>query len=754
MTTTSRADRATTLHEITSTAAPVPGKVIDEITTTLTDLGKWITLAQSNEHTTLAQWDGQSADGRKWDKNYGRAVAPWDGSADTRVRLADASIDELVMLQMMAFFTGHLATTATEAHDVDAAGRVQTLLNYEIRQRMRGELWRELNFALNWKEGYGHAILHVGWHRDWSTGKEVLRVEDLAVMLAEQMSAETGAEPDAMIVELSAGQVEVMLADDSAAALALIQARYPSLPEARARRVLKQLRDEGLAEFRVPVEIPGRPRATALMPGFDVFYPTWCDDITRAPWVAMVETLSEPELRAKVRTEGWDEEFVERLLKLGPVPVVDMASLTSGAHAEASATAQRLFASDASLRFTARIDEMKASFQVLRVQVKGVDEDGVPALHEVVLHPQLSDGKNGVVAVNRLLDYYHEGGCFVDLRREYKTRALWESRGVPELAETPQHEVKALRDARLNRNEMATNPPVRGSVRRAPGKGAQAIASLGIMPGGFLPDPSADGRTDFMRVPSYDDEKGIAIEQEIRADHCNLLGLMHEKVMPEKLAMHRQFIVTGFLVQARELVLRILSLDQQFMAPVQVSRVIGMGPLPFAATREEIAGRYDVALEFDVRMLDMEYVKARWEALGAAFMNDRSGVLNDAAITRWRIASIDPNLADIAVRDPREAAEDADADEQRELAVAAMGVALPPKEKANPQRRLQTIQEQMQGNPKMAQLYQTDENYRAIVDARAAKYQFDLQQFENVEIGRTGWKAPEADDPAKLGVGA
>jgi hypothetical protein len=33
----------------------------------------------------------ESDDGRKWGKNYGREVFPWEGSSDTRVRLTDAS---------------------------------------------------------------------------------------------------------------------------------------------------------------------------------------------------------------------------------------------------------------------------------------------------------------------------------------------------------------------------------------------------------------------------------------------------------------------------------------------------------------------------------------------------------------------------------------------------------------------------------------------------------------------------------------
>jgi hypothetical protein len=63
---------------------------------------------------------------------------------------------------------------AMEANDVDAAGRVQTLLNYEVKQRLRAELWRELNFAAQWTRIFGHAVMHVGWSQEWTTGRERL----------------------------------------------------------------------------------------------------------------------------------------------------------------------------------------------------------------------------------------------------------------------------------------------------------------------------------------------------------------------------------------------------------------------------------------------------------------------------------------------------------------------------------------------------------------------------------------------------
>jgi hypothetical protein len=45
-------------------------------------------------------------------------------------------------------------------------------------------------------------------------------------------------------------------------------------------------------------------------------------------------------------------------------------------------------------------------------------------------------------------------------------------------------------------------------------------------------------------------------------------------------------------------------------------------------------------------------------------------------------------------------------------------------------------------------MYQADADYKAIVDSRLQKYQFDLQQRENAAIGREGYQQPELEGAA------
>lgn len=749
-----------TAHEVRSSDSADPQKVVESVEATLTDLGVWISSAQTFERIQRAEWEGQSDDGRKWIDNQEdkRPVFPFDGAADTRQRLADMSVDELVMLKTTAFFSGSLRATAMEANDTDAAGRVQTLLQYEIQQRMRAELWEELNYATAWAEIYGHAVLGTFWKECWTTGLETVTIEDLAVMVQEalaqqaQVAVEAGevspemAVPE-MFIEDAYAVVEGYLMDNQEEALAaLLSTRYPTLPEKRVAKLIAKLRKNGKDTFRLPVKRPGRPTVQAFMPGFDIFYPWMVDNITRAPWVAVQELYWEPDLRAMQTQEGWDKEFIDRLIEAGPGPVIDQTALQAQRPDLARSINQALTRT-ASNRYQSQRERSQQQYAVLRVYVRATDEDGIPALHEIVMHPRLSKAKPdqpGVVALNRVMDYYHEGGCFVSLRREYKIRPLWESRGVAELAMTAQMEMKSRRDSHIDRTSLTTMPPVRVGMRVFGPGGGERLEGLGIKPGGLVPTLTGQAPTEFMNLPSYQFQSD-GIESLIEKDNANLLGLVNANVPQEKLILHRQWLVTGYLIQMRELVLKILSLDQQFMDPVQVSRVIGSTELPYTVTREEISGQYDVQLTFDVRSMDMEWLKQKLAVLKEAVQFDRSGAFKDVPVMRYLVASVDPNLADLAVSDIESAREMEAEDEKKAIGTLLSGVEIKPPAGSNASVRLQTAQQEIAQNPVVNQRFQSDPWFRRMMERRMAKWEFDLAQRENAQIGREGWK-PAMED--------
>jgi hypothetical protein len=224
-----------------------------------------------------------------------------------------------------------------------------------------------------------------------------------------------------------------------------------------------------------------------------------------------------------------------------------------------------------------------------------------------------------------------------------------------------------------------------------------------------------------------------------------LLGLLNADLPAEKIGIHRQWLVTGYLIQVRGLVLRILSLDQQFMDPIQVSRVIGSGEMPYTVTREEIAGQYDVHLTFDVKSLDMDWLKERLAVLKEAVQFDRSGAFKDVPVMKYLVAAVDPNLADLAIADVESAREAEVEDEKKAIGTLLSGVEIKPPQGANANVRLETGQAEIANNPVVNQRFQADPWFRRMMERRMAKWEFDLQQRENAQTGRDGW-VPAMDE--------
>jgi len=138
--------------------------------------------------------------------------------------------------------------------------------------------------------------------------------------------------------------------------------------------------------------------------------------------------------------------------------------------------------------------------------------------------------------------------------------------------------------------------------------------------------------------------------------------------------------------------------------------------------------------------LDTEYVSKRWEAINQAFQTDRSGVLNDVALTRWKLSAIDPNLADIAMIDVQAKSQQEVEEERTALGKLMLGIETVPPEGANARVRLEALQAELQRNQKAAMQYQADPAFAEAINARLAKWEFDLTQQDNARIGATGWE--------------
>lgn len=672
-------------------------KWVGELTTAATD-GAWYSSRKlSNFATRMASWGGQSADGRKWSKNYGKRIFPWEGASDARIRLADMVINHEVQLLTSAFFRSRIQMQPVESSDALRKVAAEQVMKWMLFTHCADDLRREVELALNIRDNFGMAIMGVFWR---TTTRVAVRPVSLKSLAAEAVQNQDVA-LDALVGAIMDPLQEAVAVEG----LEGMVAGMGTVGNVRA------LRDGREIEWRDPYIFESRPEWTALEPWNDVIFPTNTYDIQRAPWVARRELVTCEELEERVLTEGYPEEFVELAEKkkgnsLWPVWITTQVNK----------------------RDSILSDENRDMIELWHVYSKEEDEkSGAMVVMHQVMHAEIKD----MFAVDEVLDYEHGLYPFVELPRERVTRNLLESRGIPEVVESMQAEIKAQRDYRSDRASIAILPPMRVPANRG---------KLEILMGPAVQIPERrPNEFGWMQPPPFD-QGTIEIERAVRRDVNEYFGIMGEGVDPNWVQLSQQSAVDRWLRDCRAIMGMTFQLMQQFMEPTEILRVTGGQEVPFSASREEIQGKFDLSVEFDVRDLDSEALGVKLDYIAKAVVPlDTQGVIDRAGLVKFVMGAIDPTLAAALVRDPGPAAAAEVADEQLAFTKIAAGAEPPlPGEGVNAELRAQTLQGTIQANPAVAQRYQGDEIFRAMIDARLKALNFQVEQRRNAVIGRVG----------------
>jgi hypothetical protein len=185
------------------------------------------------------------------------------------------------------------------------------------------------------------------------------------------------------------------------------------------------------------------------------------------------------------------------------------------------------------------------------------------------------------VAIHEILPYAHGLYPFVELARERTTRPLLESRGVPEICQTAQNEIKTQRDFRVDAASLSVLPPVRVPANR--GK-----FDLVLGPGVQIPE-RRQGEVSFMEPPRVS-QGSIEVEAATRLDVDNYFGRMSQGVPPQLAMLHTQELIDTWLLDMKLCVVQTMALAQQYMTPEEVARVTGNQLPSTPARRTSAAG--------------------------------------------------------------------------------------------------------------------------------------------------------------------
>jgi hypothetical protein len=669
----------------------------------------------------LNVWSGQSADGRKHGSDLNAQPFPWEGASDMRPRVIDAALNEQVMLMMQAFTRANPQAVAMDSGDIEYAEKVSTLLKYVLWNQMRPQIRRELQLAANWRQTYGSAVTAVMWDQQLRRTSQEITLDGLATMLA---ATEDPQQLEAVKQQVMEQVMDPLREEEN---LRTLMGMSPILKKGPARYCLKMLQQTGRCEIPVPEVFSAMPRWSALLPMVDIFFPVITDDIQRAPWVAHRERLTESELRDRINTHGYDADWVEKAVKRKGF-VVD------------TLTSNLLLLSESRRNFWGILDyERRDLIEIFHFHRKSVDDDGIPNVWNTVLCLGVRD----CVGLDEALPYEHGQYPYVVHQREQISRTILESRGIPSIADTWEHEIKVQRDARTDRTSISVLPPILVPASRG-------AMNLSFGPGTKWPSRRGE-EISWMQIPPGDGSS-IEVEKAAQTTLDQYLGRMTGNCPPQLAQLHQQDLVDGWLIEMRQVVAQTLQLCQQYMGEDQVVRIVGPLSRPWNAGRGEIQGMMDVSLEFDTRDLNHELLKEKFGLLQTVLANDRFGRVDYSKFTELMFRAIDPNMAGAVLQPMDQATQAQVSDEQSALTQMVAGIEPPmqPQTGMNYQLRLQTLQQSIQMNPELQQMIAARPVLSKMVENRIKFLTFQIQQQGNAQIGRVG-TAPvlEAGQPGQ-----
>jgi len=637
-------------------------------------------------------WPGKSRDLRK----HGADAFPWEGASDMESHVIDERITRLVSLFMASLSRANIRAFPVEVQDVGRAKVVSNFLKWMISSGYISRFNREMELGANYLLERGLLISYVGWH---SEDRKFLQRLDL------NQIAQVSPELAEMILS---GQNEDQM-------VSMLQRTFDGVTVKRAKNALAELADVGSAELPIVRRQVNAPEVKTLAPDGDFIFPPYVTDPQRAPYCFWKTYYTAQELENKVATDGWDEDFVEH--------VIDRYRGVNIDSIEREQEGRR------SLSLTDNAYEAEELIEIVYGFQRLVDkEDGSEGIYCTVFHKEFSgDGDIPGFAKFELLNGYEDYPVVVTKLSEDSKR-LYDTMTVPSLLKGIQQQVKIERDSRIDRNSLATVPPILHPVGQAP-------TDWG--PGRYVPY-RRKGDIDFGPTPPYN-QGSLEMENTMEQQADRLVGL--DEVSPIS-QIRKQFLVDKFLSHSAEVISQCYRCFQRFGPDQIFFRVTGV-PDPQTFNKGNADENFDVTISYDVLNTDPEKQENKLNQMVSLLQLDRNGRINVDNLLTLIAGSVDPVLADGILEPVEVAQEKLLKDITDDLSKIYAGIEVPARP-SGAQAALQVVQQYSQ-QPDVQKRLQEDEAFAARLQKYAGQYQFAIQQSQNAQIGRIGTQ------PAQMG---
>ena len=654
---------------------------------TVVELEAYFDLCRTSYDDRRNWWAGKSRDHRK----HGSDAFPWEGAADMEAHTIDERITRLVSLFMSSLNRSNVRAFPVESTDIGRSKVVSSFLKWMVSSGYIPRFKREMELGANYLLERGILITYVGWHREDRRFLQRLDLNQIAQIAPE-------------VVEL----IEAGENDDEL--VALLEATFPGVTKKRAKKALKDLRKTGEAELPIVRRQVDAPEVKTLAPDGDFFFPPYVTDPQRAPYCFWKTYYTAQELENKVITDGWDADFVETMIDKYRGVNIDSIEREQEGRRSTSLTDNAYEANE--------LIEIVYGYQRL------IDpEDGSEGIYCTVFHKEYSEG----YAKFELLNGYEDYPVVVTKLSEDSKR-LYDTQTIPDILRGIQNQVKVERDSRIDRNSLATLPPILHPVGQAP-------TDWG--PGRMIPY-RRKGDLDFAPTPPSP-VGSIEIEKTMEAQADRLCGLDETSQISQ---VRKQFLVDKFLQHSAEVLQMCYKCFQRFGPDSVFFRVTG-SPDPVVFNKGNPDENYDIIISYDVLNSDPETQEKKLQQMVALTQLDRSGRINIDNLLDAAANSIDPVLADRVLQPTEAAQEQVVKQVTDDLAKIFAGIEMPAR--PNGAQIALTVIEQYASQPDVAERLQTDEAFAARLEKYAGQYTFQMQQAQNAQIGRVG------TEPAQMG---
>ena len=650
---------------------------------TQSSLGEWIDRRQRDYDVRNCIWAGKSNDFKKYSANPETGeVFPWTGASDQEIRMVDNQINKCVAMSLNAVRQAHIVATPVESSDIARANVISMFVRWLVNTKM-DDFYDQVELGLNHLFEKGMMVHYVYYESQDQKQQQAIKLDEIAMALPQIAEA---IQDGSMDEELSAAISEQF-----------------GVSKKKARGMLKELRKEGETTVPIVRKVINRPRIKALAPDEDIFWPNYTIDPQEAPYVFHVLNMTPEQLRSKIASEGWDEEFVDKAIENATIGENDVYT-------------NNLSLEDEILR------DDDETIRIVYCYQRLLDEDNIPGIYCTVFCNEVPD----LYAKHTLMDYAHGGYPFVVSTFEKTSKRLYASRSVPEVGEAFQQVVKVETDASIDRQSLATVPPLEHPLGRCPTR---------YGPGVRIPYRTP-GEVRFADTPRFD-AGSIEVRRLMQESFDRYFGNNAPNVDPVESQIKQQNIINRVLHHMKYVMDQVYGLYQQYGPDEEYFRVTGVQDMQKYA-KGRAGERFDFYMQYDVATQDPEQMLERVKTIGQITGTmDKNGVVDTEQLLAMAIGQVMPGAAEKVIL-PKETATQKAVEEERQT-IAELVAGVPPNVRENDahEMKLQVFQQWLQ-QPDIQQKAQQDQALQERIQGYIQQRQFAIQQKQNATIGRLG----------------